>query len=75
VWLLFIGGFAFFGAWMAFQPYRTLTLGSYAEWQAQTATWVWREPGFVGLLTGAMVVFFVALRIAYKVLQREAATR
>ena len=27
VWMLFIGGFAFFGAWMAFQPYRTLTLG------------------------------------------------
>ena len=37
VWMLFIGGFAFFGAWMAFQPYRTLTLGSYGEWQARTA--------------------------------------
>ena len=35
VWMLFIGGFAFFGAWMAFQPYRTLTLGSYGEWQAR----------------------------------------
>ncbi len=72
VWMLFIGGFAFFGAWMAFQPYRTLTLGSYGDWQAKTARWVWTEPGFVGLLTGAMVVFFVALRIVYKALQREA---
>jgi hypothetical protein len=72
VWLLFVGGFAFFGAWMAFQPYRTLTLGTYAEWQAETARWVWKEPGFVGLLMGAMVVFFVALRIVYKALQREA---
>ena len=73
VWMLFVGGFAFFGAWMAFQPYRTLTLGSYGDWQAKTARWIWTEPGFVGLLTGAMVVFFVALRIVYKALQREAA--
>jgi hypothetical protein len=74
VWVLFAGGFAFFAAWMAFQPYRTLTLGSYAEWQAQTAQWIWKTPSFVGLLTGAMVVFFIALRIVYKRLQREAAT-
>ena len=73
MWLLFVGGFAFFGAWMAFQPYRTLTLGTYAEWEAETARWIWTDPGFVALLTGAMVVFFVALRIVYRALQREAA--
>ena len=72
-WLLFVGGFAFFGAWMAFQPYRTLTLGTYAEWEAKTARWIWTDPGFVALLTGAMVVFFVALRFVYRALQREAA--
>src|SRR5215213_8612361 len=68
VWMLFIGGFAFFGAWMAFQPYRTLTLGSYADWEARTAPWIWTDVGFVSLLTGAMVVFFIALRIVYKAL-------
>ena len=72
-WLLFAGGFVFFGAWMAFQPYRTLTLGTYAEWEARAARWVWTDPGFVGLLMGAMVVFFVALHIVYRALQREAA--
>jgi hypothetical protein len=72
-WLLFAGGFVFFGAWMALQPYRTLTLGTYAEWEARAARWIWTDPGFVGLLMGAMVVFFVALHIVYRALQREAA--
>jgi hypothetical protein len=72
-WLLFAGGFLFFGAWMAFQPYRTLTLGTYAEWEARSARWIWTEPSFVGLLTGAMVVFFVALHFVYRRLEREAA--
>ena len=71
-WLLFAGGFAFFGAWMALQPYRTLTLGTYDEWQSRTARWIWTEPGFVALLMGAMVVFFVALHFVYRALQREA---
>ena len=72
-WLLFAGGFAFFGAWMAFQPYRTLTLGTYSEWEAGTAPWIWTNLGFVALLTGAMVVFFVALSVVYRRLAREAA--
>ena len=71
-WLLFAGGFVFFGCWMAFQPYRTLTLGTYAEWEARAARWIWTDLGFVGLLMGAMVVFFVALHIVYRALQREA---
>jgi hypothetical protein len=73
-WLLFAGGFAFFGGWMAFQPYRTLTLGTYADWQSGRAPWIWTDAGFVALLTGAMVVFFVALYFVYKALQREAAS-
>lgn len=71
-WVLFAGGFVFFGAWMAFQPYRTLTLGTYAEWEARAARWIWTDLGFVGLLMGAMVVFFVALHIVYRALEREA---
>ena len=75
VWLLFTGGFVFFGAWMACQPYRTLTLGTYAEWQAGTATWIWNDPAFLSLLCGDMVFFFIALRLVYRALQREAAQR
>src|SRR5688572_32104984 len=33
---------------------------SYAEWEARAARWIWTDPGFVALLMGAMVVFFVA---------------
>ena len=73
-WLLFAGGFAFFGAWMAVQPYRTLTLGTYAEWEARAARWIWTDPGFVGLLMAAMVIFFVALHIVFRALEREART-
>jgi hypothetical protein len=71
-WVLFAGGFVCFGAWMAFQPYRTLTLGTYAEWEARAARWIWTDPGFVGLLMGAMAVFFVALHIVYRALKQEA---
>jgi hypothetical protein len=71
-WLLFAGGFVFFGCWMAFQPYRTLTLGTYAEWDARSARWIWTDLRFVGLLMGAMVVFFVALHMVYRALEREA---
>ena len=57
---------------MALQPYRTLTLGTYAEWEARAARWIWTDLGFVALLTGAMVIFFVALYIVYRALEREA---
>ena len=72
VWLIFVGGFAFFGAWMALQPYRTLTLGTYNEWRAGTARWVWTDTGFVTLLFAAMGVFFVALFYVFNRLRREA---
>ena len=72
VWLIFAGGFAFFGAWMALQPYRTLTLGTHAEWQAGTARWIWTDMGFVSLLTGDMIFFFIMLALVYRALQREA---
>ena len=73
IWTIFLGGFAFFGAWMAFQPYRTLSLGSYAEWQRGEARWIWTDPGFVALLTGDMIFFFVVLWVIYRALQRESA--
>ena len=70
-WALFIGGFVFFAAWMAIQPYRTLTLGTYREWRTGTAPWIWTDASFMSLLSGAMVIFFVALAWVYRALQRE----
>jgi hypothetical protein len=71
-WALFVGGFVFFLGWMAVQPYRTLSLGSYRDWRAGTAPWIWTDAGFVALLSGAMVTFFIALAWVYRALQREA---
>jgi hypothetical protein len=71
-WLLFAGGFAFFGLWMALQPYRTLSLGTYQEWRAGTARWIWTDTGFIALLGAAMLTFFIALAWVYRALQREA---
>jgi hypothetical protein len=71
VWLLFLGGFVFFGVWMAVQPYRTLSLGTYADWRAGTARWIWTDAGFVALLLGDMVLFFVALAWIFRRLRRE----
>ena len=71
-WLLFGGGFLFFGAWMAAQPYRTLSLGTYDEWQRGAARWIWTDTGFIALLVGDMVFFFVVLAMIFRALRREA---
>jgi len=75
VWLIFFGGFAFFAMWMAVQPYRTLTLGTYRDWQSGTARWIWTDAGFVALLVGDMTFFFIALTWIYRKLQRESSGR
>jgi hypothetical protein len=69
----FAAGFLFFGAWVALQPYRTLTLGSYREWEAGTARWIWTDVPLVVLLAGAALLFFVSLAWIVRALRREAA--
>jgi hypothetical protein len=71
VWLLFFGGFAFVVAWVAVQPYRTLSLGTYTDWQLGRAPWIWNDPGFMALLVGDMMVFFILLVRIFRALQRE----
>jgi hypothetical protein len=71
VWQIFAGGFAVFAAWVALQPYRALSLGTYRDWKAGTAPWIWSDTGLVALLSGAMVVFFVVLARVFRALQRE----
>jgi hypothetical protein len=70
---IFVAAFAYFAAWMALQPYRTLSLGTFAEWQAGRAPWAWTDLRFMGVLGAGMVVFFAALAWCYRALQREAA--
>jgi len=67
----FVGGFAFFAAWVAVQPYRTLSLGTYNQWKAATAPWIWSDPGFLSLLCGAALLYFAALAWVFRALQRE----
>jgi hypothetical protein len=71
--MIFVGGFVFFAAWVVAQPYRTLTLGTYREWQAGTARWIWTDAGFLALLVGAMMMYFAALGWVLRALRREAA--
>ena len=70
---LFAAGFAFFGAWVALQPERTLTLGTYREWEAGAAPWIWTQHSLLGLLGAAALLFFVSLGWILRALYREAA--
>lgn len=72
-WGIFLASFAFFFGWMAVQPSRTLKLGTYREWQAGHAVWIWTDPGLVALLAGDFVFFVAVLWRVYRALQREAA--
>ena len=72
IWSLFAGGFLFFAAWVIAQPYRTLTLGTYREWEAGTAPWIWSDGGFVALLAGAAALYSVVLAWLLSALRREA---
>ncbi|OFW12049.1 MAG: hypothetical protein A3H96_06340 [Acidobacteria bacterium RIFCSPLOWO2_02_FULL_67_36] len=72
-WAIFLASFAFFFGWMIVQPYRTLTLGTYREWEAGNAVWISTDPGFVALLAGDFVFFVATLWWIYRKLQREAA--
>lgn len=71
--LIFWAGTVFTFAWMGVQPYRTLSLGTYEEWLAGTARWLWTDP----VLTTAVVVEFVGvfagIAWCYRSLAAEAA--
>ena len=71
--LVFVMAFAFFFAWMALQPGRTLVLGTYTEWKAGLARPITSDPAFVALLGAAFVLFLAVLWPLYRTLQREAA--
>src|SRR3954452_14509048 len=70
--LLFVAAFTYFALWIAFQPARTLTLGSFQEWEAGAAPWIWTSTWFMGVLAVGAVVFFVGITAAYRSLKNEA---
>ena len=70
--LVFVAAFTYFALWMALQPYRTLTLGTYAEWKAGTAPWIWTNTWFMGVLAVGALVFFAGITAMYRSLEQEA---
>ena len=57
---------------MAFQPYRTLSLGTFDAWRSGTAQWIWTDTWFMSVLAVGALVFFVGIAVIYRSLKREA---
>jgi hypothetical protein len=72
VWVVFYGSIAVSTAWVALQPYRTLSLGTYQEWLAGTAPWLWSDKVLTIEVIADMFVFNLGLIWLYKWLKREA---
>lgn len=60
-------------AWVALQPYRTLGLGTYREWQAGELRWAWTEGVLFTAAVADLVVLVVAVVWLYRRLARDAA--
>jgi len=70
--LIFVAAFTYFALWMAFQPYRTLSLGTFDAWRSGTAQWIWTDTWFMSVLAVGALVFFVGIAVIYRSLKREA---
>lgn len=69
---IFVGSCVFFAGWMALQPARTLTLGTYREWVEGRAVWMWHDGRFMSLLGVAFVLFVATQWAFYRALARRA---
>jgi hypothetical protein len=73
VWLVLAVCVLFATGWVALQPYRTLGMGTYGQWQAGELRWAWTD----GMLFTAAVADFAVLIVAvvwlYRRLARDAA--
>jgi uncharacterized membrane protein YfcA len=70
--LIFVAAFTYFALWITFQPNRTLTLGTFKEWNAGTAPWIWTSTWFMSVLAVGALVFFVGITAMYRSLKAEA---
>ncbi len=70
--LIFVAAFTYFTLWIAFQPYRTFSLGTFEEWRSGTAPWIWTDRWFMGVLASDALSFFAGISVVYRSLRREA---
>lgn len=70
--MVFLLSCVYFALWMALQPYRTLTLGTYTEWIEGRAVWIWHDSRFMALLGAGFVMFAASVRLFYVAVRREA---
>ena len=49
-----------------------LELGTFEEWKAGTARWIWTDTWFMGVLAVGALVFFVGITAIYRSLKQEA---
>ena len=73
VWAVFWGSMTVATLWVALQPYRTLSLGTYQEWQAGTARWLWTDRPLTVAVIFDMIAFNGTLIYFYQLIKREAA--
>ena len=71
LWTVFAACITFSVAWMALQPYRTLSLGTYEQWQAGTSPWITTDTPLTVTLVVWTVLFVVVHVWLYKSLKRE----
>ena len=68
---VYAGAWALFIGWVVFQVNRSLRVGTYRDYEAGTAPWIWHEPWTLGVILFALVVFNIALVWFYRNLRRS----
>ncbi len=74
LWAIFGAAITFSVAWMALQPYRTLSLGTYEQWVAGTSPWLSTDRVLTGMLVLWTVLFVIVHVAIYRALRREGLT-
>jgi hypothetical protein len=67
----YVAAWAVFIGWVALQPNRSLHLGSYQEYKAGVAPWIWQQPSVLVVIGLALVVFNIVLVWFYRDLRRN----
>ncbi len=73
VWFVLAVCVLFSVAWVALQPYRTLGMGTYREWQAGELRWLWTEPLLFAATLADLAAIVLAVVWLYRRLARDAA--
>ena len=71
--LVFVAAVVFTMAWIVFLPDRTMTLGTYSDWQAGTAPPASSDPSFMAFVTVVIVGYSAGAWALYRSLRRDGA--